>query len=247
MRFLLLLFLAWGAFAGEIGLRVEAPENAWVWMAQDWELSGLTGSSRVEMGLLPLGFRRGTLGLSWATGLGAWKAEGILLSSGRIDLLFSSTLSQSFALPLGDVQAAVGGKWGWAAVNMAPTWVGGGWLLFQLAMGRWTTKLELEGPPVAAGLSIEGPGVSFSVGSALALTLSQTRGDLSLSAQIQITPRKTGKITAVWAGLNGTLQAWLGLGGAGLVLSHSLGNLNVLFFLSFDQKPSGFLEVTRNF
>lgn len=242
-----LVVLALGACAGEWGVRLEAPGPGQAWLGQDWTFGGMTFSARAEAQLLPLGFRRGTLGLSGSGAPVSWKLEGILLGTGRMDAFLSASFSKSLTAGPAVVRLAAGGKGGWAALNLAPLWLGTGWVSGEAEAGDWRGKLQWEGPPSAWTLRVSAPSFALTLGPALALELWQNFGPWTASTQIQIGPRPGQRVAVAWASEQGTARIWLDLEGGGLLFASSGGSQSLLFSLLWGSGLQGTLEITRAF
>lgn len=235
------------ACAGEWGLRLESPRDTLGWVSQTWEIAGLTASARGEAQLLPLAFQRLVLGLSASGGISTWKLEGTLLSSGRLDFFLSASSSLGFTLGAATAQLALGGKWGWAALNFSPLWIGTFWALVEIEGTNWKGKVQGEWPAATLALRVESGGFALSLGNTVILAVSEEKGDWGLGAQIQIVPKRQQKLMLSWTNSSGTAQAWLSLEGGGLMLTEKAEPWNIMFFLLFGQNTQGILELTYTF
>ncbi|MFN3347135.1 MAG: hypothetical protein ACK42E_04940 [Candidatus Bipolaricaulaceae bacterium] len=246
------LILVWAtaavvACAGEWGLRLESPRDTWGWVSQTWDLAGLTTSIRGEAQLIPFAFRRLALHASGTGTWSTWKLEGAWLSSGRMDLFLSASLSRGFALGQTTVQLAAGGRCGWAALNVSPLWVSTFWALAEVEGPRGKGRVQWDGPPSVWTLRLEIPNLTLSLGRAVVLELWQTQGDWTLSTQVQLAPAREQRLSATWTSAGRTTRAWLSLEGGGLLFSASQGEWALLFSLLWEEDMRGTLELTRAF
>lgn len=244
---LVLAAVALGACAGEWGIRLESPPETLGWLSQTWELGSFTTAVRADLRLLPFSFQRMVLSLSGSWLGNPWKVEGTWLSSGRLDAFLSASASHGFSVGLGRFQLAAGGKWGWAAINLSPLWLGTFWALAQLEGPQLNAKIQWEGPPSVWTVRIERAGLVFSWGRALTLEFRETQDEWTLSAQVQLAPRPEQRLSVAWDSAQRNLRAWLTLDGGGVLMAENLGGWNVLFSLYWGKEVRGALELTRAF
>lgn len=132
------------ALAGEVGTRLEVEEGApsgLGWLALSQKFGGVTLSGRAEVNLLPLGFRRASLGASARWADFSLQAETILLGRGRVNLLATASWKGQLETVLGDLSLQVGAKgtladllgarfatvvaWVFGRMDEGPLWVEG--------------------------------------------------------------------------------------------------------------------------
>lgn len=135
------------AQAGEIGVRLEGQEPAGtLWVSQGWARAGWSLAGRVEAELFPLRFQRARAQLTGDLGALAFTAEVAWLGTGRMDLLLGGTGKLAKTLDGWRWGVQGGGKAGWIAFNIAPTWILTTWALFYAESPAFSLVVSLDGP-----------------------------------------------------------------------------------------------------
>ncbi len=247
MRVLAVAVVAVVASAGEWGVRLASPQETLGWVSQTWELLGLTASARVEAQLIPVAFQRGVIGLSGSGTSIIWKLEGGFFSSGRADAFLSASFSHSSPFGLAAARLAAGGKWGWAALNLSPLWIGTFWALLEVESVHWKGKMHWEGLPSVVTVRLESTNIAVYVGNTVALELATRQGHWTLSTKIQIKAVREQQLMLAAVSNHGTMRVWLSLSGGGLLLTQGMGEWTALFSLVWGHNTQGVLELTRVF
>lgn len=197
--FFALSFLAL-AQAGELGVRLEGPEEAGsLWLSHTWEWSGWSLSAHGEGALFPLGFRRANLKLSWNQENFGCAPELTILGTGRVDLLLSGSLKGSATWAETVVVGQVGFKGGWIGINFGPAQILSAWGLLRLERAGWFGELALDGPsPWQTSLKFGNDEVTVALWPETSLTFSQESSGLSVTSGVQILPGPRQFLTVRW-------------------------------------------------
>lgn len=246
-RVLAVAVVAVVASGGELGVRLASPQQTLGWVSQTWELLGLTTSAQVEAQLIPVAFQRGVISLSGSGTYISWKLEGVFFSSGRVDAFLSASFSHSSPFGLAAVRLAAGGKWGWAALNLSPFWIGTFWALLEVESAHWQGKMQWEGPPSVLTVRLESTNIAVHLGKTVALELATCQGDWTLSTTIQIKPVREQQLMLALISNHGKMRVWLSLSGGGLLLTQGMGEWTAVFSLVWGRNTQGVLELTRLF
>lgn len=251
MIFFLVLFFAL-ASAGEVGMRLEGPEATGnLWISDAWELSFLSLAGRAEFSLFPLGFQRVSLKLSTSPGPFSGFLELSALETGRIDLFLSGTAKGSARVGDFTLLGQVGSRFGWAALNLAPSPIFLAWGMLGIEKDDFSGEAHVSGPsPWEPSFKLRYGPLSVTVSSAVSLEIVEGWGPWMLSSSFQIWPRPFQTQALMYYLEGKSLRAWLGsTGNLGLRVSVSqeYWTASVSFLLVWGRITRLTAEVTRTF
>lgn len=213
MRFLLLVAFALSALGGEVGIYLESPgAQGSAWLSHGWEVFGGSLNGRVDLGLLPLGFRRAGLSFGLAGDVFGTKAELGILGSGRMDLFLSGSFSWNAPADLLPLLLHLETKQGFLDILGGPTWIGIAWATLRADLGELWAELNLSGPDPWEGEAQLGWNdfVSITLARVARLELSTSEGPLTLASTMALGPQPGHTHTLAWK--QGAFSARLNLG-----------------------------------
>lgn len=216
---LLLLIVSLLGQAGEVGVHWETPEpGASTWVQAIWTWGEYRLTVHGEGGLLPWGFRRGGVRLSWDSPRFSLSPEATLFGTGRVDLFLSGLGKWNMSFQELSLSVQAGAKTGWAAVNLAPTRILATWVLARLERGGFFLEFSGDGPSPWQLRFRGGVGpISLNLGPTISLVITGQGENQNVSSQLQFGPtvfqahsfRWTDQVRELGVSLDTSGRAWI--------------------------------------